>query len=235
MARKTPEWVRQAADAAEIRARKQREAKEGKKSLPRVKLKPKPAPKLKKDGTPAEKRGPKSRFRKEYVAIVERLFATGLTDSEVARSLSIGTRTLYHWASEHPELLHSMRLGKQSDERVKLAAFKLACGYSRNGVYYPPNVSAIRFWLRNRCREEFPDRVEMTGKGGGPIQQQVVQFDPAQLAHLTDKEVAVLEKALAKMRPVDSATPAEPAKLESPQELKRKMQEQAKLYESTVH
>lgn len=128
-----------------------------------------------------------SKFKTEYIAQAQKLCKLGATDNEVADFFGVDVRTLYRWKNESDEFCQSLKVGKaEADERVERSLFSRALGYEHPEVdirvvdkeiiqtpivkYYPPDTTAAIFWLKNRRPEEWRDRHEVTGKGGGPIQ-----------------------------------------------------------------
>jgi len=66
--------------------------------------------------------------------------------------------------------------------------------------HYPPDTACALFWLKNRSkRRKDPwleiQRTEVTGKGGGPIKTQNMNFDQEiPLDDLTDEELKMLKR-----------------------------------------
>jgi len=48
-----------------------------------------------------------------------------------------------------------------ADAQVAYAVFRKATGYERNGVWYPPDTTAAIFWLKNRRRDQWRDKVDV--------------------------------------------------------------------------
>jgi transcriptional regulator with XRE-family HTH domain len=114
-------------------------------------------------------------------AVAKLLTKNGATDREVAESLGVSESTVHIWKREHPEFLQSLRLGKdEADDRVVQSLYRRATGYSFDSEkifppktgkkpirvpyveHIPPDVTACIFWLKNRRREEWRDRHELT-------------------------------------------------------------------------
>jgi hypothetical protein len=111
----------------------------------------------------------------------------GATDPEIAKALGIGLAAFNVWKGKHPEIMESLRLGKEPpDQRVKRSLYQRAVGYSQvendirtitlpNGggseivitpviKHYPPDTTACIFWLKNRMPEEFRTNPEESVK-----------------------------------------------------------------------
>lgn len=112
----------------------------------------------------------------------------GLCREEIAKALGVGERTFYRWTAKHADLKEALEIpSKLADFEVEAALRKVALGYeftetsvtiNEDGTkrvtttkkLYPPNVTAMIFWLKNRQPERWRDRQEHTGADGGPIQ-----------------------------------------------------------------
>jgi hypothetical protein len=133
------------------------------------------------------KPGRPSLYKPEYVVQAKKLCLLGATDRELADFFKVSEQTLNTWKAQHPEFLESLKVGKeQADQRVERSLYQRAVGYSHPDVHvsnfqgdvtltpitkhYPPETTAGIFWLKNRRPEEWRDRIEHTGKDGGPIQ-----------------------------------------------------------------
>lgn len=113
--------------------------------------------------------GRPSKFKPEYVQLAENYCILGATDAEVAAFLGVGLRTLADWKSAHPEFSDAMNTGKEAaDAKVVGALYRGALA---------GNTTAQIFWLKNRKRNEWRDKVdhEVAGKDGGPVQYQAVE------------------------------------------------------------
>lgn len=62
---------------------------------------------------------------------------TGLTDEQIADNMGISTSTLYAWRNKYPEILESLKQGKEIvDLHVENALLKRALGYKYNEEKY---------------------------------------------------------------------------------------------------
>lgn len=97
-------------------------------------------------------------------------------------------RTIYRWKAEHEVFCQALKIGKDvADERVTRSLYARANGYEHDEVdirviegkivqtpirkHYPPDTTAAIFWLKNRRKEEWRDKIdhELGGPNGGPI------------------------------------------------------------------
>ena len=115
----------------------------------------------------AGKPGKPTLWRDEYTEQARKLCERGFTDLEVADFFRVGKRTLYDWKAAKPEFAEAFRLGKEEpDERVTRSLYAAATGYEHDEIdirvvgnrivktpirkFYPPNPTAMVFWLKNR-------------------------------------------------------------------------------------
>jgi hypothetical protein len=130
-----------------------------------------------------------SKFKQEYIEQARKLCKLGATDRELADFFEVTEKTLNNWKLESDEFLQSLKSGKdEADDRVERSLFARAVGYVHDDIdirvvegrivetpivkHYPPDTTAAIFWLKNRRKEEWRDRVtqEHTGPNGGPVQ-----------------------------------------------------------------
>lgn len=150
----------------------------------------------------AKKGGRPTLFKDEYVDMAERLCLLGLTDVELAKAFDVHVDTIYEWKNVHPKFSEALKAGKEmADAEVAKKLFKRATGYSHDAVkivadartgaehivpyteHYPPDTTACIFWLKNRQRDKWRDRVDQTLSGDpeNPIVKRV------ELVALSDK------------------------------------------------
>jgi DNA-binding XRE family transcriptional regulator len=130
-----------------------------------------------------------SSYKAEYAEQARKLCLLGATDKELADFFEVSEQTVNAWKSAHAEFLESIKKGKsQADSEVADKLYRRACGYEHpevdlrvvNGeivetpitkIYAPDTVAAI-FWLKNRQRGKWRDKIEqeVTGADGGPVQ-----------------------------------------------------------------
>lgn len=135
-----------------------------------------------------------SKFKDIFVSQAEKLCKLGATDIEVADFFEVDVRTVYRWKTENDAFCQALKAGKsESDDRVERSLFARATGYEHDEVdirvvggeivqtpirkYYPPDTTACIFWLKNRKTEDWRDKVEHAGDGGGPIILQLSNAD----------------------------------------------------------
>lgn len=118
----------------------------------------------------------------------------GLTDEQIAKNIGIGTRTLYEWKNKFPQIMQSLKRGKEVvDRQVENALLKRALGYRYDEVTkesverlnpetkrpepvmvetkrvtkeVQPDTTAAIFWLKNRKPEQWRDKKETELSGG---------------------------------------------------------------------
>lgn len=92
--------------------------------------------------------------------LIEGWARDGLTDEQIAKNMGIGVRTLYEWKEKFPQITQSLKRSKELvDLEVENALFKSAIGFvGPDEKYYPPNITAQIFWLKNRKPAAWRDK-----------------------------------------------------------------------------
>jgi hypothetical protein len=134
----------------------------------------------------------------------------GLTDEQIATNMGISVASLYNWKRDHLEIFEALKEGKEVvDRQVENALLKSALGYMYDEVTeerqddelvvtkvvhkeVQPNTTAQIFWLKNRKRAEWRDRVEnaITGADGGAVKVETLTESDV------DKRIKELESKL---------------------------------------
>lgn len=116
-------------------------------------------------------------YKEEYNEKVVKLCRLGATDKEIADFFDIEESTLNLWKHAHPIFVESMKKGKiDADANVANSLYKRALGYEHpeddikqcegNIIItptikrYPPDSTAMIFWLKNRRSKEWRDKTE---------------------------------------------------------------------------
>lgn len=127
---------------------------------------------------------------------VESMGRLGLTNKEIADVLGVAKSTLDRWVRLSPSLRAALLRGRRvADTHVADSVYKQALGFmhpeekifydSKRGKvvrtdtnrYYPPNVIAAIFWLKNRYAEFWRDhKGEEQSPLGGNVAIQQVKF-----------------------------------------------------------
>ena len=135
-------------------------------------------------------------------ANLERMAKKGFTDAEMAEFIGVTEQTLNNWKKAKPKFFESLKDWKaEADHKVERSLYERATGFickedkifNNNGKemivptekHYPPDTTACIFWLKNRDKENWRDKVDL---GGG---LDICKKD------MTDKEVdeALIKKA----------------------------------------
>lgn len=130
-------------------------------------------------------------YRAEYARQAKKLCLLGATDAELADFFEVSIRTIDGWKVRHGEFLQALKAGKdEADNRVERSLYQRATGYTHDAVkifmpagakspvyaeyreHVPPDTTACIFWLKNRRREEWRDKIDHqhAGADGGPIE-----------------------------------------------------------------
>lgn len=126
--------------------------------------------------------GRPSKYKPEYVEQAAKLCRLGATDAQLADFFQVAVSTIALWKVEHKEFSDAVRLPKaEADERVEQSLFRRAMGYECDEVdirvvggeivktpirrVYPPDSTAMIFWLKNRKPADWRDKQEMEHSG----------------------------------------------------------------------
>lgn len=147
--------------------------------------------------------GRPSKYKPEFAEQARKLCVLGATDLDIANFFEVDARTIYRWKAEIEEFCQALKRGKdEADDLVEQRLFQRATGYTHDAVrifmpkdadepvyapyieHHAPDVTAAIFWLKNRRPEQWRDRHEHSGPGGGPVQHahsiEIVIVDPAE-------------------------------------------------------
>jgi hypothetical protein len=138
-------------------------------------------------------KGPAGRptdFKPEYVDLAYKFSLLGATDIDLAKFFDVSEDTIYSWKKVHNNFSEAIKDGKErADANVSSRLYSRAMGYSHEAVkifadpktgsehivkfteHYPPDTAAAIFWLKNRQRGRWRDRIdqEVTGPDGGEL------------------------------------------------------------------
>lgn len=130
--------------------------------------------------------GRPSKYSRIDLKQVERLAGLGLNDEEIGISLDVVESTINEYKKKYPEFSESVKRGKLvADERMVESCYKRGLGFEHDAIelfvidkqiveypikkYFPPEPSAIFFWLQNRRRQDWRDRRGEAAGGQGTV------------------------------------------------------------------
>lgn len=147
-----------------------------------------------------DQQGRPTLYKEEYAQQAQKLCKFGATDVEIAEFFDVSVRTIHRWKTEHEEFCHSISIGKEyADSRVERALYEKATGFSykedkafkcRDGdgaervevvtldMQAPADTPAMIFWLKNRKKAEWRDKIEHEhgGPDGQPITVKLIEL-----------------------------------------------------------
>jgi hypothetical protein len=108
----------------------------------------------------------------------KKLCLLGAIDADIAYFFGVTEMAINNWKKEHPEFLQALREGKEiADAEIGEALFQRAKGYSHPEdqifqfqgsplvvptiKHYPPDSTALIFWLKNRRPDKWRDKAEV--------------------------------------------------------------------------
>lgn len=137
--------------------------------------------------------GRPTKYRPRMAKTTRRLASKGLTNVEIAKVLGVAESTFQEWLRKHSELAEALREAKiPSNAIVEASLFRRATGFavpetrtifdSESGQvieyevlrYYPPDVRAAQYWLKNRD----PDRWRETAALGDKPLEITLNYRP---------------------------------------------------------
>ena len=121
--------------------------------------------------------GRPTKYKPEYAEQAAKLCKLGATDAQMADFFEVSISTVALWKVNHQEFSDAINIPKEiADTKVEQSLYRRAMGYEHDEVdirvvngeivetpirkYYPPDTSAMIFWLKNRKKEEWRDKVE---------------------------------------------------------------------------
>ena len=120
----------------------------------------------------------------EALLLIEAWARDGLTDEQIANNIGISRSTLFEWRKNNQDISNALKKGKEVvDIEVENALLKRALGYTvtlkeqkvdKNGcvhdlvkdVHVPGDTTAQIFWLKNRRKQQWRDKVEYSNDNG---------------------------------------------------------------------
>lgn len=137
--------------------------------------------------------GRPSLYSPEYAEQAFKLCLLGATDKDLAGFFCVEESTINNWKVAHPEFLESIKGGKdEADAKVAHSLYNRALGYSHPDIdirvangeivetpiikHYPPDATSAIFWLKNRQRDKWRDKVEQELSGEVGLTVQIVRM-----------------------------------------------------------
>ena len=117
-------------------------------------------------------------LEEDKLILLEGWARDGLTYEQIANNMGIGLTTLKEWRQKEPTIQATLKKGREvADYEVENALFKRAIGYTikineqkidKDGcihdlvkdVHIPGDTTAQIFWLKNRKKNEWRDKIE---------------------------------------------------------------------------
>lgn len=130
-------------------------------------------------------------YREEYNDLTRKYCLLGATDVDLAKFFEVSVDTITEWKKVHPKFSASIKEGKEeADANVANRLYARAMGYEHAEVHisnyqgeitmtpitkiYPPDPTSAIFWLKNRQKDRWADRVVHAGDAENPLVTQLV-------------------------------------------------------------
>ena len=121
--------------------------------------------------------GRPTKYKEEYVEQAYNLTLLGGDDSTLSRAFGVPESTINAWKVKHLAFRESLKNGKEkADASVGRSLYQRATGYSHPDVdikmwkgkiiktdiikHYPPDSTAMIFWLKNRQKQWWREKLE---------------------------------------------------------------------------
>ena len=116
-------------------------------------------------------------YKSTYDELAHNYSLMGATNDQLAGFLGVTSRTIGNWIARYPEFKKAVYEGRDvADTDVALSLLQKAKGFNHMDVkvlaiageaqeveynrYFPPDTQAAIFWLRNRRRKQWRERIE---------------------------------------------------------------------------
>ena len=123
------------------------------------------------------KRGRTPSYTPDYCTFAYKFCLLGATNEDLAGVFEVSRNTIGNWLARYPEFRKAAQDGRDvADADVAHALLQKAKGFTHTDVkilqieggaepveynrYFPPDTQAAIFWLRNRRRQQWRERIE---------------------------------------------------------------------------
>lgn len=127
-------------------------------------------------------RGAPTAYRPDFADQARKLCVLGATDMDLGDFFGVDRTTIWRWSAAHEEFCNALKAGKASaDNRIEMSLYHRAAGYTYDAVkimqdkgapvivpyreHVPPDTTAAIFWLKNRRKDEWRDKQEISHSG----------------------------------------------------------------------
>lgn len=118
-------------------------------------------------------------LEQDKLILLEGWARDGLTEEQIAKNIGISRQSLWKWKEKEVDILNALKKGKEVvDIEVENALLKRALGYNYDEITYEngvetkrvtkqvaPDTTAQIFWLKNRRKQQWRDKVEVETNG----------------------------------------------------------------------
>jgi len=119
--------------------------------------------------------GETSKYDPKFVERAREMCLAGAIQSELAAEFNVTKRTITRWINTYKEFKDAVKEATaEADKRVEQTLWRRATGYTFGGKYYPPDTTAMIFWLKNRQPDQWRDKHEL--KHDGDVTIEVVKY-----------------------------------------------------------
>lgn len=136
--------------------------------------------------------GRPTKYRDEYVEVAKELCMRGAVDADLATAFGVSVSTITTWKVQFPEFLAAIKVAKPiADANVEDSLYRRAMGYTRTETeykvvggklrkieverYYPPDTTAMIFWLKNRKSASWSDKQEVQHTGTVELTDRIIR------------------------------------------------------------
>ena len=121
------------------------------------------------------KRGRTPSYTPAYCTVAYKFCLLGATNEDLAGVFGVSRNTIGNWLARYPEFRKAMQDGRDVADAAH-ALLQKAKGFTHKDVkilqlgggaeqieynrYFPPDTQAAMFWLRNRRRKQWRERIE---------------------------------------------------------------------------
>ena len=120
-------------------------------------------------------RGRPTLYKPENAELARKFCMLGATNEDLARCFEVSRSTIDHWIDTIPEFADGIQEGRDlADAAVIQKLYSRAMGFTKEikkhvlyrgelreipmSLYYPPDIQACIFWLRNRRRRDWQEK-----------------------------------------------------------------------------